>query len=58
MDIRKRKQEDRANYIQMRWLENVACMRKMKSAYKITVRKSQGKIPFGKQRHRCNNIIN
>jgi len=36
----------------MSWVEHVACVGEMKNACKILVRKSEGKKPFGRTRHR------
>jgi hypothetical protein len=34
------------------WVMHVACMRKMRNAYKILVRKPEGKRPLGRPGHR------
>jgi hypothetical protein len=36
----------------MRWAGHIACMREMRSPYKILVRKPEGNIPFARPRHR------
>jgi hypothetical protein len=36
----------------MRWAEHVACMREERKVYKVLVRKSEGKKPLGRPRHR------
>jgi hypothetical protein len=36
----------------IRWEGNIVCMGEMKNAYKILVRNSEGKRPFGRHRHR------
>jgi len=34
------------------WIGHVACMEETRNAYKILVRKPEGKIPLGRPRHR------
>jgi hypothetical protein len=41
----------------MRWMGQVACMGKMRNAYKILVRKPDGKRPLGRSRHRWEDNI-
>jgi hypothetical protein len=36
----------------VRWVGHVACMGEMRSAYKMLLRKSEGKRPLGRPRHR------
>jgi hypothetical protein len=41
----------------MRWAGHVACMAKMRNAYKIWVWKPDGKRPLGRPRHRWEDNI-
>jgi hypothetical protein len=38
--------------MRIRWAGYVACIGKMRNAYSILVREPEGKIPFGRSRHR------
>jgi hypothetical protein len=40
----------------MRWVGHVACMGKMRNAYKMLVGKHESKRPLGRPRHRGDNI--
>jgi hypothetical protein len=35
----------------MRWMRHAACIREMKNAYRMLIRKLEGKRPFGMSRH-------
>jgi hypothetical protein len=41
----------------MRWARHVACMGEIRNAYKISVKKSDGKRPLGEPRRRCEDNI-
>jgi len=41
----------------MRWVAHVACMGKMRGAYKILVGKLEGKRPLGRPKHRLRDKI-
>jgi hypothetical protein len=45
------------NSRRMRWVGQIALMREMRYAYKISVGKPERKTPLGKPRHRCEDDI-